>query len=66
MSFLKKLVERAHWEVVGDREACIQYCSKGEVLLSRLLEHPGKPKLEVALDTLRSQGVAGVAREHPS
>lgn len=62
---LKALSQRAHWEPVRDREAAIRYCSKGEVVLSRLLAPPSRSRLSNALDTMRRGGVQAVAREHP-
>lgn len=41
LSHLKKISERAHWEVVRDRAACISYCEKGgDVVCERLLRKP--------------------------
>lgn len=65
LSYLKKISERAHWEVVRDRAACIEYCSKGEIVLKRLLTKPSRPKLSHAIACLQSEGLAGVAREYP-
>lgn len=62
---MKRLQERAHWEVVRDRAACIEYCSKGEVVVSRLLKKPSRPKLSDAIDCMLNEGLAGVAREYP-
>nr|QJQ37741.1 replication-associated protein [Cressdnaviricota sp.] len=65
LSYLKKVCERAHWEPVKNRGKCIEYCSKGEVVVSRLLEQPRKRQLSDAVQCLREQGMAGVARAYP-
>lgn len=65
MTKLKALSQRAHWEVVRDREAAIRYCSKGEVVLSRLVAPTHKSRLSPALDSLRAGGMLRVAEEHP-
>lgn len=66
LSHLKRISERAHWEVVRDRSACISYCEKdGDVVVERLLKKPSRPKLSDAVECLQSEGLAGVAREYP-
>lgn len=66
LTALKKISERAHWELVRDRRACIAYCEKGgDVVVERLLTSPSRPKLSDAIDCLHSEGLAGVAREYP-
>lgn len=66
LSHLKGVSDRAHWEVVRDRAACIAYCKKGgDVVVERLLKKPSRPKLSDAVECLLSEGLAGVAREYP-
>lgn len=66
LSYLKKLAERAHWEVVRSRPAAIEYCEKdGDVVVKRLLTKPERPTLGAAIDCMRSAGLAGVARDYP-
>lgn len=65
LTHLKKLVPRAHWEKVKSREDCIRYCSKGEVVVSRLLADPKKSRLSDALVSLKRGGLSEVARENP-
>lgn len=67
LSHLKRICERAHWEVVRDRGACIEYCSKqGEVVVSRLLsESPERPSLAGAIECMKAEGFAGCARAFP-
>lgn len=36
LSQMKELVPRAHWEKVKARKNCIDYCSKGKVVFSKL------------------------------
>nr|WQA30151.1 MAG: rep protein [Cressdnaviricota sp.] len=62
---LKDLCPRAHWEVVHDREATIRYCSKGDVVVSRLIAPVARKRLSAALEVFHRAGVAGVAREAP-
>lgn len=62
---LKALSQRAHWEVVRDRPKAIRYCSKGDVVISRLLAPVTRSRLGPALEALRSGGMNQVAREHP-
>lgn len=64
-SKLKALSPRAHWEVVRNREDCIRYCSKGEVVLSRLLAPADRSRISSALEAMKRGGVRAVAREHP-
>lgn len=65
LAYLKTLAPRAHWEHVRNRAECIRYCTKGEVVVERLIGPANKTRLGHSIEILRSQGVAGVAREMP-
>lgn len=52
LSGMKKIHPEVHWEHVRSRQATIDYCSKGEVLVTRLQKIPKKKVLSQAIELL--------------
>lgn len=65
LSQMKALSPRAHWEGVKDRQHCIDYCSKGEVVVKRVLSQVAKRELGDAIEYMRLEGLSATAAEFP-
>lgn len=65
LSALKKLNERTHWEPCKVKEASLNYCTKGEIIIDTKSGEQGKrTDLEDAIETLKKTGLKGVREEH--
>lgn len=62
---LKKLNDRTHWEPCKVKEASLNYCTKGEIIIDSNSSEQGKRSdLEEAIETLKKTGLKGVREEH--
>lgn len=61
---MKSLSPRMHWEKVKNRQACIEYCTKGDVVVSHIATNK-RPRIELAVECLRHGGLPAVAQEYP-